>query len=211
MPWAKEVAVEVRAVEEVQELPEVQEAQAAYAAIRWVSLWRISSRRSGAGRRRPLRRDLWLWQQKHQHRRPMVWEFCRNVRVVSQHLPGWRFLDRQLHNQDLGRASIMPITLRNVPRRGAARLVAHLTGLLRERNVPTGMPVEMRLEALSYSEPHPVFCVPLDALAGGKLLDAAMHASWRYLLVQDERAIAEVELSAGRRGAKGAGAKSLEF
>jgi len=105
----------------------------------------------------------------------------------------------------------MPITLRNVPRRGAARLVAHLTKLLRERNVPTGMPVEMHLEALSYSEPHPVFSVPLDALAGGKLLDGATHASWRYLLVQDERAIAEVELSAGRRGAKGAGTKSLEF
>ena len=105
----------------------------------------------------------------------------------------------------------MPITLRNVPRRGAARLVAHLTGLLRERDVPTGMPVEMRLEALSYSEPHPVFRVPLDALASGKLLDAAILASWRYLLVQDERAIAEVELSAGRRGAKGAGTKSLEF
>ena len=105
----------------------------------------------------------------------------------------------------------MPITLRNVPRRGAARLVAHLTELLRERNVPTGMPVAMHLEALSYSEPHPVFSVPLDALAGGKLLDGATHASWRYLLVQDERAIAEVELSAGRRGAKGAGAKSPEF
>lgn len=105
----------------------------------------------------------------------------------------------------------MPITLRNVPRRGAARLVAHLTELLRERDVPTEMPVEMRLEALWYSEPHPVFCVPLDALAGGKLLDAAKQASWRYLLVQGDAAIAEAELSAGRRGAKGAGAKPLEF
>jgi hypothetical protein len=104
----------------------------------------------------------------------------------------------------------MPITLPNAPRRGAARLVDHLTELLREKNVPTGMPVEMRLEALSYSEPHPVFYVPLDALAGGKLLDAATQTSWRYLLVQDDMAIAEAELSAGHRVAKSA-VKALKF
>jgi len=105
----------------------------------------------------------------------------------------------------------MPITLRNIPRQGAARLVAHLTELLREKKFPSGIPVEMRLEELSHSEPHPVFYVPLDALAGGKLLDAATQTSWRYLLVQDDAAIAEAELSAGRPGAKGAGAKPLEF
>jgi hypothetical protein len=105
----------------------------------------------------------------------------------------------------------MPITLRKAPRQGAARLVAHLTELLRQKKFPSGMPVEMRLEGLSHSEPHPVFYVPLDALAAGKLLDAATQASWRYLLVQDDAAIAEAELSAGRRGAKGTGAKALEF
>ncbi|HEV8263174.1 MAG TPA: hypothetical protein VGQ19_20745 [Burkholderiales bacterium] len=70
---------------------------------------------------------------------------------------------------------------------------------------------EMRLEHLSHSEPHPVYYVPLDALAGGKLLDAATQTSWRYLLVQDDAAVAEAELSVGRRGAKGAAAKPLEF
>ena len=105
----------------------------------------------------------------------------------------------------------MPITLRNAPRQGAARLAAHLTELLGEKRAPAQMRVGMRLEGLSHSEPHPVFYVPLDALAGGKLLDAATQASWRYLLVQDDAAIAEAELSAGRRGAKGAGAKALEF
>ena len=105
----------------------------------------------------------------------------------------------------------MPITLRNVPRQGAARLAAHLTELLRQKKSPSEMPVKMRLEELSHSEPHPVFYVPLDALAAGKLLDAATQTSWRYLLVQDDAAIAEAELSSGRRGAKGAGAKPLEF
>ena len=69
----------------------------------------------------------------------------------------------------------------------------------------------MRLEELSHSEPHPVYYVSLDALADGKLLAAATQASWRYLLVQDDAAVAEAELSVGRRGAKGAGAKPLAF
>jgi len=105
----------------------------------------------------------------------------------------------------------MPITLRNIPRQGAARLVEHLTELLREKTVPTHMPAAMRVEALSHSEPHPVFYASLDALAGGKLLDAATQSSWRYLLVQDDAAVAEAELSVGRRGAKRGGAKALEF
>ena len=105
----------------------------------------------------------------------------------------------------------MPITLRNIPRQGAARLAGHLTELLRQKTVPSNMPVAMRLEALSHSEPHPVFYAPLDALAGGKLLDAATQSSWRYLLVQDDAAVAEAELSVGRKDAKRAGPKALEF
>ncbi len=105
----------------------------------------------------------------------------------------------------------MAIISRSAPRQGAARLAAHLTELLREGSLPSGMPAKMHLERLSHSEPHPVFYVPLDALAGGKLLDAATQASWRYLLVQDDAPIAEAELSAGRKGARGAGAKALEF
>jgi hypothetical protein len=106
----------------------------------------------------------------------------------------------------------MPITSRNVPRPAAARLAAHLTELMREHKQPLGMPVEMHLEKLSHSEPHAVYCVPLDALAQGRLLDAATQTSWRYLLVQDDEPIAEAELSAGTRGTKGAkGAKPLQF
>jgi len=104
----------------------------------------------------------------------------------------------------------MPIISRNIPRQGAARLAGHLTELLREKRTPSRMP-EMRLEELSHSEPHPVYYVSLDALADGKLLAAATQASWRYLLVQDDAAVAEAELSVGRRGAKGAGAKPLAF
>jgi hypothetical protein len=96
----------------------------------------------------------------------------------------------------------MPITLRNAPRGAAAQLVAHLTDLARERKLPHRMP-QMHLETLSHSEAHPVYFVPLDALAKGKLLDAAKQTGWRYLLVQDNAAVAEAELSVSR-GAKSA-------
>jgi len=108
----------------------------------------------------------------------------------------------------------MPIISRNVPRPAAARLVAHLTELMREHKPPPGMPVEMRLEKVSHSEPHAVYYVSLDALAQGRLLDAATQTSWRYLLVQDDAPIAEAELSvgaSGARGAKGTRAKPLQF
>jgi len=105
----------------------------------------------------------------------------------------------------------MPIISRNVPRPAAARLAAHLTELMREGKSPPGA-VEMHLEKVSHSEPHPVYFVPLDALAQGKLLAAATQTSWRYLLVQDDAAVAEAELSAGDRTAKkGVRAKPLQF
>jgi hypothetical protein len=103
----------------------------------------------------------------------------------------------------------MPITFPKAPRAAAAKLVGHLTELARERKLPHRMP-QMHLETLSHSEAHGVYFVPLDALAEGKLLAAAKQTGWRYLLVQDDAAIGEAELSAGRRGAKGP-ARSLEF
>jgi hypothetical protein len=104
----------------------------------------------------------------------------------------------------------MPITFPKAPRAAAAKLVGHLTELARERKLPHRMP-QMHLETLSHSEAHGVYFVPLNALAEGKLLAAAKQTSWRYLLVQDDAAIGEAELSAGRRGAKGPAARSLEF
>lgn len=104
----------------------------------------------------------------------------------------------------------MPITFPKAPRGAAAKLVGHVTELVRERKLPHRMQ-QMHLETLSHSEAHGVYFVPLDALAEGKLLAAARQTSWRYLLVQDNAAIAEAELTAGRRGAKGAAARSLEF
>ena len=104
----------------------------------------------------------------------------------------------------------MPITFPKAPRAAAAKLVGHLTESAREHRLPHKM-AEMRLESLSHSEAHAVYFVPLDALAQGKLLQAARQTSWRYLLVQDNAAIAEAELSAGSRTAKGAKARSLDF
>ena len=89
----------------------------------------------------------------------------------------------------------MPITSRSAPRGASARLVAHVTDLLREKKTLPGARIEMQLEKMSHSEPHPVYYVPLDALLEGKLLAAATQTSWRYLLVQDDAPIAEAELS----------------
>ena len=96
----------------------------------------------------------------------------------------------------------MPITSRNAPRPASARLISHVTDLLREKKSLPGAPVEMRVEKMSHSEAHPVYYAPLDALAEGKLLQAATQTSWRYLLVQDDQAIAEAELSAAPKGAE---------
>jgi hypothetical protein len=98
----------------------------------------------------------------------------------------------------------MPIITRKAPRRGAAVLAANLTDMVRTRTVPAGMKAEMRAESLAHSEPHPVFVATLDDLAAGKLLGAAKQTGWRYLLVQNDEVVAEAELTAGRRGAKGA-------
>ncbi len=105
----------------------------------------------------------------------------------------------------------MAIIVRNAPRRGAAVLAAHITDLVRERRVPSGMRMDLRAEELAHSEPHPVYVATLDDLAAGKLLDAAKQTSWRYLLVQRDEAVAEAELSAAQRGARGAKGKDLEF
>jgi hypothetical protein len=102
----------------------------------------------------------------------------------------------------------MPITFPKAPRGADARLVDHLTELARESRPPMA---DMRMEELSHSEAHPVYFVPLDALTEGRLLKAARQTSWRYLLVKGSEAVAEAELSAGSRGAKGAKPRSLAF
>jgi hypothetical protein len=106
----------------------------------------------------------------------------------------------------------MPLTSRTAPRAASTRLIAHVTDLLREKKTLPGARVEMRLEKMSHSEPHPVYYVPFDALAQGKLLAAAAQTSWRYLLVQDDAAmIAEAELSAGgKRTSKAKGKRSAK-
>jgi hypothetical protein len=105
----------------------------------------------------------------------------------------------------------MAIIVRNIPRRGAAVLAAHVTGLVRQKKMPSGMTVELRPEELAHSEPHPVFVATLDDLVAGKLLAAAKQTSWRYLLVQGDAPVAEAELAAARPGKQRAKGKDLEF
>ena len=105
----------------------------------------------------------------------------------------------------------MAIIVRNIPRRGAAVLAAHITGLVRQKKMPSGMTVEMRPEELSHSEPHPVYVATLDDLVAGKLLAGAKQTSWRYLLVQGDAPVAEAELAAARRGKQRAKGEDLEF
>jgi hypothetical protein len=71
----------------------------------------------------------------------------------------------------------MPIIARKAPRNAAARLGAYVTLLLLEKRVPPGMPADINPRALSHSQAHPVYFVPLDQLVKGKLLDAAKQTS----------------------------------
>ena len=105
----------------------------------------------------------------------------------------------------------MAIIMRNAPRGGAALLAAHVTDMVRARAVPKGMPMELHPERVSHSEPHPVYVATLEDLAAGKLLDAAKQTGWRYLLVQNDTAVAEAEVGAGHAGARGARSGKLEF
>jgi len=99
----------------------------------------------------------------------------------------------------------MPITFAKAPRSARAQLVGHLTELARESRPPMA---SLRIEELSHSEAQPVYSVPLDALAQGKLLAAARQTGWRYLLVKDNAAVAEAELPVARRGAKAAASRA---
>ena len=105
----------------------------------------------------------------------------------------------------------MAIITRRAPRRGAAVLAAHLADIVRAKAVPAGMRAEIEPESLAHSEPHPVYIATLDDLAGGKLLAAAKQTGWRYLLVQHDEVVAEAELTAGRRAAKGAKATNARI
>ena len=98
----------------------------------------------------------------------------------------------------------MPIIIRDSPARIAELICIYITELAQARQVPPWDPVEVRIEDLSQSDPHPVFVAPLAALAKGRLLEAAQQTGWRVLLAQGEQPVAEVELSGkSQRGAKG--------
>ena len=95
----------------------------------------------------------------------------------------------------------MAIICGNAPRGGEQpSLRLTLSSWCGRENFPSGMPMEMRPEELAHSEPHPVYIATLNDLAAGKLLSAARQASWRYLLVQRDEAVAEAELSVPRPG-----------
>jgi len=98
----------------------------------------------------------------------------------------------------------MPIIVRNIPSKIAERICIYIAGFAQAREVPPWDPIEVRIEDLMQSDPHPVFVVPLDALAEGKLLGAVRQTGWRALLVQGEQPVAEVELNGKQqRSAKG--------
>jgi hypothetical protein len=101
----------------------------------------------------------------------------------------------------------MPIIIRDSPARIAELICIYIIELAQARQVPPWDPVEVRVEDLSQSDPHPVFVAPLAALVKGRLLEAAQQTGWRVLLVQGEQPVAEAELSGkSQRGAKGGSA-----
>lgn len=57
-------------------------------------------------------------------------------------------------------------------------------------------------ETLQATEPHPVYTIALDDVRAGKLVEAAVHTSWRYLLTSGGRAHAAAEHTADPQAAE---------
>jgi len=81
----------------------------------------------------------------------------------------------------------MPITLRQAPP-GALDALRHgFAGVRHDaESFARGAP-EAEAEAAA---PHPVYSVDVEDLARGRLLGAAMLVGWRYLILEDEDAVA---------------------
>jgi hypothetical protein len=97
----------------------------------------------------------------------------------------------------------MPITHPKPPEGGAEIASSSINEILRSQATSSARILsDARTEDMALAEPHQAYVVGLADIASGKLLEAARLVSWRYLVIQEPNAVAEVELSAGADAAK---------
>jgi hypothetical protein len=56
-----------------------------------------------------------------------------------------------------------------------------------------------RADAITRAQPHPVYVLGLEDIVGGRGLDAARQTGWRYLLREQDSAVAAAEVAIDRR------------
>ena len=89
----------------------------------------------------------------------------------------------------------MPIIYRDSPEGGRQIISDKLCELLHTPELILHFLGTHDPESITVSEPHKVYVVRLDDLCDGKLLKAAKHVAWRYLLLAEAEGVAAVELS----------------
>jgi hypothetical protein len=90
----------------------------------------------------------------------------------------------------------MPIVLPKAPKFDESLLEPHLLRITKSTAMgPPGLLLERRPEDLSYVDPHRNYIVALKDIAKGKLLTVAKPGTWRYLIVDKNGGIGELEMS----------------
>ncbi len=89
----------------------------------------------------------------------------------------------------------MPIVLPKAPKIDESRLEPHLLRITKSTAMGSpGLLLERPPEDLSYVDPHRNYVVTLDEIAKGQLLTAAKPGAWRYLIVDKNKGIGELEM-----------------
>lgn len=90
----------------------------------------------------------------------------------------------------------MPIVLPTAPRIDEGIVEQHLLRIAKSTATgPPGQLLNGPPDRLSYTDPHRNYTVTLDALSKGQLLAAASATTWRYLIVNQEKGVGELELA----------------
>lgn len=90
----------------------------------------------------------------------------------------------------------MPIILPSAPKLDSNVVEPHLMEIARSTATgPPGMLLDNVPNSLSYTEPHQYYTVALDAIAKGELLGTAIPKNWRYLIVNQDAGVGELEIS----------------
>ncbi|MEM7557916.1 MAG: hypothetical protein AAF394_02210 [Planctomycetota bacterium] len=90
----------------------------------------------------------------------------------------------------------MPIILPPAPTLESKIFEQHLHEITQSTATgPPGNLLDCVPDNLSYTEPHKYYTVPLEAILSGQLIGAALPRNWRYLIVNDDIGVGELELS----------------